>query len=351
MFPKTDSNECRPVLRMRRGGRWETTRKVALTSLALAVALATTIALGAATDAAPVDARQAPSSGSTHEQVPQHWKILLGREGGRTQTLYATFVRSAEGDGCTGTFSNPARGVVERPLSHASCDEIVFAVGVNAGEYRATLSANGQEALGAYRVDDRSTPFRMERVTAAEYAEAIAGGFDVWRRSAVEQSPRVVSALALRPGMVAADVGAGRGEWAVTLAERLGPTTRVFATEIDASLLADTRRLMAGVGVANVTPVLGGPTDTGLPDDCCDAILLRLVYHEMREPVSMLASLRRALRSEGTIAVIENPGNGGHDIEADRVIAEFTAAGFKLRRRVEEWDVERQYCLLFTRLR
>jgi ubiquinone/menaquinone biosynthesis C-methylase UbiE len=106
--------------------------------------------------------------------------------------------------------------------------------------------------------------------------------------------------------------------------------------------------LRAGVGVTNVTPVLGGVTDTGLPDDCCDAILLRIVYHEMREPDRMLASLGRALRPGGTVAVIENPGGGDHDIGAERVIAEFAAAGFELRRQVDEWSVERQDCLLFT---
>ena len=37
-----------------------------------------------------------------------------------------------------------------------------------------------------------------------------------------EESARIVEVLALEPGMTAADVGAGDGEWAVALSEAAG---------------------------------------------------------------------------------------------------------------------------------
>ena len=51
--------------------------------------------------------------------------------------------------------------------------------------------------------------------------------------------------------------------------------------------------------------VEGGVKDTRLPDDCCDGILLRYVYHHMSEPEAMLASLRRSIRPGGILVVIE----------------------------------------------
>ena len=36
-----------------------------------------------------------------------------------------------------------------------------------------------------------------------------------------------------------------------------------------------------------VTAVLGTATDTGLADGCCDAILLRMVYHHFEDPAAM----------------------------------------------------------------
>lgn len=322
--------------------------------IAVSAAVSLSLALIVAVTAA--DRSQTPTDAPI-ERAPNHWKILLGRDSRPTQTLYVTFEPRPEGDGYTGTLSNPARGVVERPITDIYYGEIAFKLGGDPGsgtpaaEYRATLLADGTRAVGSSRIGDQSAPLRMERVTASEVADAVVEGFDAWRRYALEQSGQIIAALELSPTSVVADVGAGRGEWAVTLAERLGPEAHVFATEIDPGLLDDTRQLMAGVGVRNVTPVLGGSAHTGLPDECCDAILLRLVYHEMREPESMLAGLLRALRPGGTIAVIENPGDGEHGTDPDRIVADFTAAGFDVLRRVEGWSVDRQYCLLFTRPR
>ena len=169
------------------------------------------------------------------------------------------------------------------------------------------------------------------------------------RRASQQQTAKIITVMDLQPGMTLADVGAGRGEWAVALAQHVGPTGQVYATDIDSDRLDDMRRRIDRADVANVTPTLGTPTETGLPDDCCDAILIRAAYHEFTDPEPMLASLLRALRPGGTLAVIDFPGNGSHEIESARVVEEFTAAGFDLLRNVDDWDVRDQYCLLFTR--
>ena len=149
--------------------------------------------------------------------------------------------------------------------------------------------------------------------------------------------------------MVVADVGAGRGEWAVVFAEHMGPTGHVFATEIDPDRVEDIRRHAESIGVDNVTPTLGTATKTGLPDACCDAMVLRLVYHEFTDPEPMLAGMLRALKPGGTVAVIEHPGDNPHEIDPEQVLEEFSVAGFRFVKRVADWDVSDQYCLLFSR--
>ncbi len=149
-----------------------TDRLIAPAPVILTSVLAAIVMLNAVTITAQQSgARGAPTpqAESTGERVPKHWKILLG-EGQRMQTFYVTFVRNAEDDGYGGTFSNPARGVVDRPMANVYYGEIAFTLGENAGEYRATLSPDGTWATGAYRAGDRSTPVRMERVSAAEAA-------------------------------------------------------------------------------------------------------------------------------------------------------------------------------------
>jgi predicted methyltransferase len=59
------------------------------------------------------------------------------------------------------------------------------------------------------------------------------------------EGQRIVETLRLAAGMTAADVGAGEGKFTGVLARGVGPSGRVFATEVDASKLDElkTRRL------------------------------------------------------------------------------------------------------------
>ena len=97
--------------------------------------------------------------------------------------------------------------------------------------------------------------------------------------------------------------------------------------------------LVAGVivGPSVLNLVEGGVKDTRLPDDCCDGILLRYVYHHMSEPEAMLASLRRSIRPGGILVVIEKLERGGHGISLDDMIDGMTAAGFRVISQHPRW--------------
>ena len=171
---------------------------------------------------------------------------------------------------------------------------------------------------------------------------------------------RIAEVMGLAEGMRVADVGAGDGEWSEELARRVGESGHVWATEVDEDDLEDIRERVADAELGNVTVVLGDAEDTGLPDDCCDAILLRLVYHHFTDPEPMRASLRRALRPGAVLAVIDIepqthwrelpgvPDRGGHGIPPDRLVAEMTADGFEVVGRYEDWPGdEDHYCVVF----
>ncbi len=116
---------------------------------------------------------------------------------------------------------------------------------------------------------------------------------------------------------------------------------------------------------ANIVAVLGGERSTGLESGCCDAILLRMVYHHFTEPEPMRASLLDALRPGGRIAVIDIvpqtgwgrldgvPDRGGHGIEVEDVVAEMLGAGFLLEAVYPDWRSgdEDRYCVVFKQPR
>lgn len=173
------------------------------------------------------------------------------------------------------------------------------------------------------------------------------------------EADRLAERLAVRPGSHVADVGAGDGAFTVELGRRVGADGRVFATEIDEARLRDITRAAERAGLANVTVVRATDRDPGLPAGCCDALLLRRVYHHLEHPEPALAGYHGALRPGGRLAIVDFPPRGhggasdvpergGHGIAADLVVSELVAAGFVLRERVDDWG-GRDYFLLFEK--
>ena len=179
-----------------------------------------------------------------------------------------------------------------------------------------------------------------------------------------DEAVRIAQEMELRPGLRVADVGAGGGKWTVELAQRVGAAGHVFATEVDEDDLEDLRERVREAGLGNVTPILGDDEATGLSADCCDAILLRLVYHHFTDPEPMRASLRSALKPGGILVVIDItpqehwrelpgvPDRGGHGIPPSELISDMSTDGFDLVARYDDWDYddeEDHYCVVFRR--
>jgi predicted methyltransferase len=161
-----------------------------------------------------------------------------------------------------------------------------------------------------------------------------------------------VQLLEIGPGSVVADIGAGKGQYALALARRVGPTGRVYATEIDAGLREKIARAAEREGLANVVVVEALEDATGLPPGCCDAAYLRDVYHHLTKPEPFLASLHASLRPGARFVVIDfrptlwlapwtpeglPEDRSGHGIEPEVVTREVGAAGFAGAALDEDW--------------
>lgn len=175
------------------------------------------------------------------------------------------------------------------------------------------------------------------------------------------ESQKLAELLHIGVGARVADVGAGRGEWSLDFARRVGPGGHVFATEVDPERLKEIRDAVSEQKLTNVSVIWGGPRDAGLPPACCDAILIREVYHHFTDPAAMQASLYRAIRPGGLVAVVDmEPGargarplgvpenRAGHGIPQKILIEEMTGAGFEVVTKHDDWP-DRLYCVLFRR--
>jgi ubiquinone/menaquinone biosynthesis C-methylase UbiE len=130
------------------------------------------------------------------------------------------------------------------------------------------------------------------------------------RAQAELEIPKLVEVLALKPSMVVADVGAGGGAMTVVLARWL-TAGRVLATDLEPRNLAEIREYAKREGLSNVTLVEGLAASTNLPTSCCDAILMRNVYHHLTEPETFIASVAASLKPGGQLAVVDFPARPG----------------------------------------
>ena len=139
---------------------------------------------------------------------------------------------------------------------------------------------------------------------------------DAQIKSAEIEVPQLLELLELKPGMTVADVGAGFGAWTMRLAREIGPTGRVYATDLGAAQLAALRDATARERLNNVTIIEGAASSSNLPALCCDAILIRDAYHHFTQPDALIKSLAASLKPGGRLAVIDFPPRPSTDVPA-----------------------------------
>jgi len=184
--------------------------------------------------------------------------------------------------------------------------------------------------------------------------------------SAISESEiqRLARVMNWKAGQVIADVGAGEGEIGFAAAAAVGETGKVYLTEPDRGKVSALQKDASRRNLKNTVILEAVEKETKLPSNCCDAIVLRRVYHHFTAPNEMDASLLRSLRPSGLLAVIDFaprksltesdpvkgvPSNrGGHGIPKKILVEELTAAGFKLEKSFDDWP-EDGYCVLFRK--
>ena len=132
-----------------------------------------------------------------------------------------------------------------------------------------------------------------------------AGWLERPEREDEEAPSKALDALELKPGMVVADIGAGSGYYSSRIAKRVGPTGRVYATDIQQGMIDILDRRIKSEGLTNITTVLGGMDDPRLPPDSIDLAIMVDVYHELQQPQIFLQRLKEAFKPGGRLVLLE----------------------------------------------
>jgi precorrin-6B methylase 2 len=124
-------------------------------------------------------------------------------------------------------------------------------------------------------------------------------------RDREERTDLLLAALALKPGMVVADIGAGTGYLARRMAPAVMPGGKIWAVDVQPEMI---RLLQAGVkrsGLTQIEPRLGAVDDVRLPAGSVDLAVMVDVYHELAYPYEVMASIMQALKPGGRVVFVE----------------------------------------------
>jgi predicted methyltransferase len=193
-------------------------------------------------------------------------------------------------------------------------------------------------------------------ITGRKYAGVMSADGASWlarpEREEEEHPDRALDDIGIVKGSTVADIGAGSGAITWRLAERVGPTGKVYANDIQARMLELLRQNMTQRKIANVETVLGAVDDPKLPPASVDLELMIDVYHEFSHPQEMLRRLRESLKPGGRMVLLEYRGEDPaipirpeHKMTVATVKAEVEPEGFRLDKTIE--DLPRQHILVF----
>ena len=173
-------------------------------------------------------------------------------------------------------------------------------------------------------------------------------------REREEQPEKALDLIGIQPGMNVADVGAGTGYISLRIARRVGPTGKVYANDIQPKMLDRLMDNARSAKLDNVEPVLGSEADAKLPDNRMDFIILVDVYHEFSRPQEMLRSMRRALKPDGRLVLLEYkkedpsiPIRPDHKMFTADAKIEVEAEGYELDKVID--TLPRQHIIFFKK--
>jgi precorrin-6B methylase 2 len=124
-------------------------------------------------------------------------------------------------------------------------------------------------------------------------------------RNREERTDLLMAALALQPGTVVADIGAGTGYLSRRMAPAVMPGGKVWAVDVQPEMVSLMLAAVKRSGLTQIEARLGAVDDIKLPVSSVDLAIMVDVYHELAYPYEVMASVLKALKPGGRVAFVE----------------------------------------------
>jgi ubiquinone/menaquinone biosynthesis C-methylase UbiE len=172
-------------------------------------------------------------------------------------------------------------------------------------------------------------------------------------REKEENTSKLIENMNIQSTDIIADIGAGSGYHVFKMAQ-IAPKGAVYAVDIQPEMLQAILFNEQYEKYKNIELIQGDEKNVNLPENTFDKILMVDVYHEFNFPKEMTLSVKKALKENGKIYLIEYrsedvsvPIKEIHKMSEKQAVKELKAAGFKLEK--NSTKLPWQHCMVFVK--
>jgi len=120
------------------------------------------------------------------------------------------------------------------------------------------------------------------------------------------KSEMIFESLQLNDGKVIADIGSGGGYFTIAFARKVGNIGMVYAVDSKQCYLDFVMKKAEKENLMNIVTVKAKNNLSPLPENKFDLIFVRNVFHHLKNPENYFRNLKKALKPDGTIAIIDH---------------------------------------------
>lgn len=161
---------------------------------------------------------------------------------------------------------------------------------------------------------------------------------NAWRRKYIQKPEIIADRMNLKPGMIVVEIGPGKGNYTKAVAERLLPGGKVYAIDIQESVIISLKIKVENENIPNIVPMIDDVYDLSFDNESVDRIFAIACLPEIPEPVRALKEFKRILKPGGIVSLCELFIDPDYPLRKTEIKwAETT--GFKLADRFGNWFV------------
>jgi ubiquinone/menaquinone biosynthesis C-methylase UbiE len=120
------------------------------------------------------------------------------------------------------------------------------------------------------------------------------------------QDPEMIlSTSGLKPGMTFADIGCGRGYFAIPAAKIVGEKGKVLASDVDPESLEMLVQKANTEGLNNIETITGKAEEIIPCKACADIVFFGQCLHDFEDPQKALQNARKVIKQKGTLINVD----------------------------------------------